>query len=76
MLPNDLLEAYVHFTSLATQHGYVYAALMVSKDPVSATVIGNTNERGSELAALLRLHADYIDKQTAAGRVYPEVKPS
>jgi hypothetical protein len=68
-LPQDLKTAYETFTLLALKHGYLYAALMIGCDPVDPVVIGNVTERGHALANLLRMHADYIDKQTAAGNV-------
>ena len=75
-MPSELLAAYQTFTMLATKHGYIYAALMIGTKPPDPVVIGNVTERGHELADLLRKHADYIDKQTAAGRVTTGVIPS
>lgn len=68
-LPKDLQIAYETFTLLAIKHGFIYAALMIGTEPVETLVIGNVTERGHELAKLLRMHADYIDKQTDDGRV-------
>jgi hypothetical protein len=66
-MPQDLKIAYETFTMLALKHGYLYAALMIGTKPLDPLVIGNVNERGHALANLLRMHADYIDKQTDAG---------
>lgn len=68
-MPQDLKIAYETFTMLALKHGYLYAALMIGKTPPEPLVIGNVTERGHALASLLRMHADYIDKQTEAGLV-------
>jgi len=75
-MPDELLIAYQTFTMLALKHRYLYAALMIGTNPVDPLVIGNVNERGHELANLLRMHADYIDKQTSEGKVTEGVIPS
>ncbi len=76
-LPQDLKTAYETFTMLAIKHGYIYAALLIGTNPVDPLVIGNVTERGHALASLLRMHADYIDKMTDAGKVAtPEPAPN
>jgi hypothetical protein len=71
-LPDDLKAAYENFTMLALQHGYIYAAVMIGLKPEpSITVIGNVTERGHDLAKLLRMHADLIDKKEDTGQVEP-----
>jgi hypothetical protein len=68
-MPEELRIAYQIFTMLALKHHCLYAALMIQKEPLDTLIIGNVTERGHELANLLRMHADYIDKQTAAGNI-------
>jgi hypothetical protein len=68
-MPDELMIAYQNFTMLALKYNCLYVALMIRKEPLDTFVIGNVTERGHELANLLRAHADYIDKQTAAGNV-------
>ncbi len=70
--PDELQVAYERFTMLALQHGYCYAAVMIGIKPEpSINVIGNCTERGHDLARLLRMHADLIDKKELAGQVEP-----
>jgi hypothetical protein len=67
MLPDDLLQAYTIFTTLATKHGFAYAGMMVGSDPPSLVAIGNVTEEGHELAALLRQYADLLEEKTDKG---------
>jgi hypothetical protein len=76
MMPDDLRLAYQNFTMLALERGYIYAALMICKDPIDALVIGNVNERGHDLAQLLRMHADYLDQKVNRGEVVIGELPS
>jgi hypothetical protein len=75
-LPEDLRIAYETFTLLATKHGYAYAGMMASTDPPSLVVIGNVNERGHDLAVLLRQYAEIIDEKTDSGQIEKAVPRS
>jgi hypothetical protein len=68
-LPDDLLQAYVVFTALATKHGFAYAGMMMGSDPPSLLAIGNVTENGHELAELLREYADILEEKTDKGQL-------
>lgn len=69
MLPDDLFQAYVVFTTLATKHGFAYAGVMVRPDPPSLVAIGNVTQKGHEFVRLLREYADILEEKTNKGQV-------
>jgi hypothetical protein len=69
MLPEDLLQAYAIFTTLATKHGFAYAGMMIGSNPPSLTAIGNVTETGHELVRLLREYADILEEKINTGQL-------
>lgn len=75
-MPDDLRLAYEHFMVLASQHGLAFAGMMAGTNPPALYVIGNVNERGHDLAKLLREYARIIDEKTIAGLIESPSTPS